>query len=230
MGYPLVPGYESVGRVRQAGPQAGHQVGERVFVPGRALLRPGARACSAAPLRAWWCRATNAPTGRPEEPGRPKAVLLALAATAYHAVSGGGKRRPSCARPDRRPRRAGPPAGAPDVVAGLPPPTVWEPTPRADGAPPATRCAAPRRPTRAATTTPSTTSAATCASSTPDHRRLAPGGEIVLAGFYAEPLSFNVRAGLHARSADPRAAAEWQRADLLAVKELAESGRCRWTA
>src|SRR5512146_1313997 len=34
MGYPLVPGYESVGRVVQAGARSGHMVGERVFVPG----------------------------------------------------------------------------------------------------------------------------------------------------------------------------------------------------
>ena len=34
MGYPLVPGYESVGRIVAAGPQAMHRVGERVFVPG----------------------------------------------------------------------------------------------------------------------------------------------------------------------------------------------------
>ena len=34
MGYPLVPGYESVGRVMQAGPDSGLSVGERVFVPG----------------------------------------------------------------------------------------------------------------------------------------------------------------------------------------------------
>ena len=34
LGYPLVPGYESVGEVRYAGPQSGRHVGERVFVPG----------------------------------------------------------------------------------------------------------------------------------------------------------------------------------------------------
>ena len=34
MGYPLVPGYESVGRVRQAGARSGANVGDRVFVPG----------------------------------------------------------------------------------------------------------------------------------------------------------------------------------------------------
>ena len=34
MGYPLVPGYESVGRVREVGSRAGRSVGDRVFVPG----------------------------------------------------------------------------------------------------------------------------------------------------------------------------------------------------
>jgi bacteriochlorophyllide a dehydrogenase len=34
MGYPLVPGYESVGRIRACGSRSGRRVGERVFVPG----------------------------------------------------------------------------------------------------------------------------------------------------------------------------------------------------
>src|ERR1041384_2921908 len=34
LGYPLVPGYESVGRVSSAGPASGMCVGQRVFVPG----------------------------------------------------------------------------------------------------------------------------------------------------------------------------------------------------
>jgi 3-hydroxyethyl bacteriochlorophyllide a dehydrogenase len=34
MGYPLVPGYESVGRVVAAGAASGHAVGTPVFVPG----------------------------------------------------------------------------------------------------------------------------------------------------------------------------------------------------
>ena len=33
MGYPLVPGYESVGHVIHAGAKAGHAVGDTVFVP-----------------------------------------------------------------------------------------------------------------------------------------------------------------------------------------------------
>ena len=34
MGYPLVPGYESVGRVVAAGADAEHRIGDTVFVPG----------------------------------------------------------------------------------------------------------------------------------------------------------------------------------------------------
>ena len=34
MGYPLVPGYETIGTVVSAGPQAGLAVGANVFVPG----------------------------------------------------------------------------------------------------------------------------------------------------------------------------------------------------
>ena len=34
MGYPLVPGYEVVGRIASGGSRAGRRVGERVFVPG----------------------------------------------------------------------------------------------------------------------------------------------------------------------------------------------------
>jgi 3-hydroxyethyl bacteriochlorophyllide a dehydrogenase len=53
--------------------------------------------------------------------------------------------------------------------------------------------------------------------------RLAPGGEIVLAGFYTEPLSFAF-APAFMREAQIRCAAEWKRPDLLAVKWLIETG------
>ena len=54
--------------------------------------------------------------------------------------------------------------------------------------------------------------------------RLGHGGEIVLAGFYSESLSFAFPAAFM-REARIRIAAEWKEADLLAVKELVESGR-----
>ena len=40
MGYPLVPGYESVGRVVQAGADSGRREGDQVFVPGAKCFGP----------------------------------------------------------------------------------------------------------------------------------------------------------------------------------------------
>ena len=91
MGYPLVPGYESIGRVTAAGEGSGHGVGELVFVPGAncfgdvrglfggtasRLVVPGHRAL---PID--------------EDLGK-QGLLLALAATAQHAVSRCGNRGP----------------------------------------------------------------------------------------------------------------------------------------
>jgi bacteriochlorophyllide a dehydrogenase len=55
-------------------------------------------------------------------------------------------------------------------------------------------------------------------------QRLAPGGEVVLAGFYTDPLNFAF-APAFMREVTFRCAAEWQRPDLLAVKHLAENGQ-----
>jgi 3-hydroxyethyl bacteriochlorophyllide a dehydrogenase len=54
--------------------------------------------------------------------------------------------------------------------------------------------------------------------------RLAPGGEVVLAGFYDEPLSF-IFPPAFMREARIRIAAQWLPSDLVAVKQLAESGK-----
>ena len=53
--------------------------------------------------------------------------------------------------------------------------------------------------------------------------RLRPGGEVVLAGFYKEQISF-AYAPAFMREAQIRVAAEWKRADLLAVTELVHTG------
>jgi 2-desacetyl-2-hydroxyethyl bacteriochlorophyllide A dehydrogenase len=53
--------------------------------------------------------------------------------------------------------------------------------------------------------------------------RLAPGGEIVLAGFYTQPLAFAF-APAFMREATIRCAAEWKKPDLLAVRWLIETG------
>jgi 3-hydroxyethyl bacteriochlorophyllide a dehydrogenase len=54
--------------------------------------------------------------------------------------------------------------------------------------------------------------------------RLAPGGEIVLAGFYDAPLSFAFPPAFM-REARIRVAAQWREGDLAAVARLVEEGR-----
>jgi 3-hydroxyethyl bacteriochlorophyllide a dehydrogenase len=54
--------------------------------------------------------------------------------------------------------------------------------------------------------------------------RLSHGGEVILAGFYIEPLSFNFTQAFM-REAHIRVAAEWKDADMAAVTELCASGR-----
>ena len=54
--------------------------------------------------------------------------------------------------------------------------------------------------------------------------RLAPGGEIVLAGFYSAPLSFAFPPAFM-REARLRVAAEWQPQDLVAIRDLIERGK-----
>jgi 3-hydroxyethyl bacteriochlorophyllide a dehydrogenase len=55
-------------------------------------------------------------------------------------------------------------------------------------------------------------------------RRLAPGGEIVLAGFYSAPLGFAFPPAFM-REARIRVAAEWKEPDLVAVRELMATGK-----
>ncbi|HLN08299.1 MAG TPA: alcohol dehydrogenase catalytic domain-containing protein, partial [Xanthobacteraceae bacterium] len=93
MGYPLVPGYESVGRVVDAGDRSALSVGERVFIPGAHCFE-GARSvfgATAARLLVAEQRLV-----RVDEKLGDQAVLLALAATAHHAVAA-----PGAALPER---------------------------------------------------------------------------------------------------------------------------------
>jgi 3-hydroxyethyl bacteriochlorophyllide a dehydrogenase len=220
MGYPLVPGYESVGRVRSAGPASGHRVGERVFVPGARcfgevrglfgaaasrLVVPGARAISVS-----------------DELGE-HAVLLALAATAYHAVAGGGQRDP-IVPPDLIVGHGvlGRLLARMTVLADYPAPTVWETCAERSGGASGYRVVHPdddeRKDYRSIYDVSGDASILDRLIA-----RLAPGGEVVLAGFYSEPLHFSFPPAFM-REAQVRCAAEWKPADMLAVRELAESG------
>jgi len=216
MGYPLVPGYESVGSVIAAGSASGLHVGDTVFVPGAKcygevrglfggaasrLVVPGGRAMAIDPLLG------------------EQGVLFALAATAYHVTS-----TPGAVQPDlvvghgvlgRMIARI--------AVAMGHKPVVWETDPQrrggADGYALIDPAADDRRDYRSICDV----------SGAPDLLdtlvgRLAPGGEVVLAGFYDTPLHFNF-APAFMREARLRIAAQWQPSDLVAVRDLVATGR-----
>lgn len=221
MGYPLVPGYESVGRVRAAGAKSGRREGERVFVPGARcfgevrglfggaaskLVLPGARALPV------------------DERLGEKAVLLALAATAYHAVAATG--RPVCgAAPELIVGHGvvGRLLARLTVAAGAPAPVVWETDPERIGGALGYEVTHPDQDTRRNYRSVYDVSG-DAAILDRLVARLAPNGEIVLAGFYSAPLSFAF-APAFMREAQIRAAAQWQPADLLVVKQLIETGQ-----
>uniref|UniRef100_UPI0035CA928F chlorophyll synthesis pathway protein BchC n=1 Tax=uncultured Sphingomonas sp. TaxID=158754 RepID=UPI0035CA928F len=215
MGYPLVPGYESVGRIVDAGAEVRARIGEWVFVPG-ARCYQGARG-----LFGGTAQRVILPSARAlpvdESLGRD-GILTALAATAHHAVAGGT---------------------APDLVIGHgivgrliarvalalggPPPTVWETN------------ADRRDATSYSVIDPANDErrdyATICdASGAPDILdtlvpRLAKGGEIVLAGFY-DRLSFAFPPAFQ-REARLRISAEFTAADVDAVDSLVAGGALR---
>ncbi len=86
LGYPLVPGYESVGVVIEAGAEAREHLGRTVFAPGSTAFKDARGLFGGAARRLVLPAARIAPI--PESVGETGA-LLALAATARHAIAGG---------------------------------------------------------------------------------------------------------------------------------------------
>ena len=222
MGYPLVPGYESVGRVVEAGPASGRTVGEHVFVPGARCFGEvrGLFGGAASKLVVDAARVVPIDAALGEQ-----GALLALAATAYHAVAGEERHGGSITPPDLIVGHGvlGRLLARMTVAAGYAAPRVWElNAARQSGA---TGYEVvhpdddPRRDYRAIYDVSGDASILDSLIA-----RLAPGGEVVLAGFYSERLSFAF-APAFMREARVRAAAEWKKADLLATKQLVEDGR-----
>ena len=216
MGYPLVPGYETVGDVVSAGPEAGVAVGARVFVPGARcfgevrglhggsasrLVTPGARVV---PIKAAWGE---------------RGVLLALAATALHAV-----------------KVAEPGGGATLIIGhgalgrllarvtlafGGAAPTVWEKNEaRAHGALGYSIATAETDPRRDYETIIDVSGDASLLDAL--IQRLAPGGTVALAGFY-DRVGFAF-APAFMREASIRISAQWAKGDLEEVVDLVETG------
>ena len=221
LGYPLVPGYETVGVVTQVGDSDSVAVGDHVFVPGsytfegvknifggagERLIVPHSRVVKVLPSLG------------------PKAVLLALAATCYHAIALGGLRQPMT---------------LPELIIGHgvmgrllarltlalggEAPTVWETQkarhPGAEGYPVVLPDDDPRKDYLRIYDVSGD-------SQLLNHliMRLAPGGEVVLAGFYKEDIRFAF-APAFMREAQIRVAAQWKPHDLQAVTALVTSGR-----
>jgi len=216
MGYPLVPGYESVGRVVQAGAAGRVREGDFVFVPGAAcfgsvkglfggaaskLVVPEQRVVSIEP--------------RLGEHG----VLLALAATAHHVYGGHIMSQPDLIIGHgvlgRMMARLA-------VIAGHRP-VVWESNVSRQSGAIGYDVVHPSEDSRRDYKRICDVSGDSKILDTLISR-LAPGGEIALAGFYEDALSF-VFPPAFMKEARLRVAAQWQPKDLEAVRDMAESGQ-----
>jgi len=216
MGYPLVPGYESVGKIYQAGIRSGYKPGQRVFVPGARCFGDVKGLFGGAASR------VVVPASRVIGVGSklgPEAVLFALAATAHHVTASEGSQQPDLIIGHGVLGRL---IARIAVLAGKSP-VVWEvDADRRTGAigyevidPKADQKRYYKTIVDVSGDASLLDTLISC---------LAPGGEIVLAGFYDAPMTFSFPQAFM-REARIRVAAQWQPKDLLAVKNLAESGR-----
>lgn len=216
MGYPLVPGYEAAGEVVEAAPGTGYRPGDHVFVPGADCFEGahGLFGGAAARLVTSADRVTRIDSQMGAE-----GALLALAATARHAMAGLDRAVPDLIVGHGVLGRL---LARLTVAAGAPAPMVWETAPDRRGGAQGYAVIDPAEDTRR------------------DYRaiydasgnaailddligRIAKGGEIVLAGFYPGGLSFAFPPAFM-REARLRVAAEWARDDLRAVRDLIETG------
>ncbi|WP_416900183.1 MAG: chlorophyll synthesis pathway protein BchC [Minwuia sp.] len=217
LGYPLVPGYEFVGRITGAGSGATARIGDFVFVPGAACFGEvrGLFGGAASRLIVNGDRALPIPERLGEE-----GCLMALAATAYHAIAVEGAALPQLIVGHGVLGRL---MARLAMALGGEAPTVWENDPRRRSGSTGYPVVAPEDDAQAGYRCVCDVSGDSAVLDTLI-ARLGKGGEIVLAGFYGAPLSFAFPPAFM-REARIRIAAEWQPADLIAVRELVEDGR-----
>jgi 3-hydroxyethyl bacteriochlorophyllide a dehydrogenase len=217
MGYPLVPGYESVGRVIDAGRNAKARIGERVFVPG-ANCYTDVRGLFGGAARRLVTPARRVATIR-DDTASHEAVLLALAATAQHALAARGAHAPDLIIGHGALGRL---LARLTIAHGHPAPVVWERNEARRGGAQNYQVVDPAFDTRRDYKSIYDVSGdATLLDTLIMH--LAFGGEIVLAGFYDQRPSFNF-APAFMREARIRIAAEWQPCDLASVQAHIATG------
>ena len=217
LAYPLVPGYESVGCIASSGPEAGLEVGQRVFVPGsrgftdvQGLFGGAARSLVVPAERLIPLPSELDSTG----------VLLALAATACHAI------------------RRMEDLGAPELIIGhgalgrllaracmaryQVAPTVWETSAeRREGEHSYPVLDPAEDDQRDYQRICDVSGASTIIDQAVHH--LTKGATVLLAGFYAAPIRFEFPAAFM-REIDIRISAEWQPEDMQTALGLVSGG------
>lgn len=217
MGYPLVPGYEAAGEVVEAGANTGFRVGEQVFVPGANCFAGNVKGLFGGASRHLVTKASR--VARIDSGMGAEGALLALAATARHALAGFNTALPDLIVGHGTLGRL---LARLTLAAGAPAPTVWETNPARRAGAVGYNVIGPeddtRRDYRAIYD-------ASGAKGLLDQlvMRLAKGGEVVLAGFYTEPVAFAFPPAFM-KEARIRIAAEWAPEDLTATRSLIESG------
>jgi bacteriochlorophyllide a dehydrogenase len=214
MGYPLVPGYESVGRIVDAGAECQARIGEWVFVPGASCYRDARGLFGGAARRVIVASARAMPVA---ENLAEQGILYALAATALHAISRGELPQLIVGHGvlGRLMARL-------TIAAGAPPPVVWEKNVTRQGGALGYDVIDPAADDR--TDYRCIYDVSGDASALDSFiARLAKGGELVLAGFYSQPITFAFPPAFM-REARLRIAAEWQPEDLASVHALVQTG------
>ena len=213
MGYPLVPGYESVGRVRVAGANSGRAVGQRVFVGGANCFKGVRGLFGGAASRVIVPGNKAVPLNDQLAEG---GILLALAATAEHAI----------AIADSPPELIVGHGALGRILARLARlrgthPRVWERDPERMSGAQGYDLVSPKDDGNQYQSVFDASGDAAIVDQLVE--RLKPGGEIVLAGFYTDRIGFDF-APAFMKEAHMRIAAQWQPEDLATVAAQAGSG------
>lgn len=216
LGYPLVPGYETVGSVLEAPKGSDIKAGARVFVPGAKCFGAVRGLFGGAASHLVVPQARVLPF---EHDLAERGVLFALAATAHHAIAAPGARLPDLIVGHGVLGRL---IARVTMALGGPPPVVWESNAARTSGASDYSVIDPQADTRR-------DYASICDVSGDATildgliARLARGGEVALAGFYSAPVAFAFPPAFM-KEARLRVAAEWAESDLIAVRDLLGRG------